>query len=80
MAKKEFGGVEVDGGLEQNMGEANVWATHILAIVPRKKSQFIYHHADIQNQRESTLGTEMFGVGDFWLEIRVIIKISKISC
>ena len=27
-----------------------------------------------------TLGTEMFGVGDFWLETRVIIKISKIPC
>ena len=25
-----------------------------------------------------TLRTEMFGVGDFWLETRVIIKISKI--
>ena len=28
----------------------------------------------------TTLGTEMFGVGDFWLETRVIIKISKIPC
>ena len=25
-----------------------------------------------------TLGPEMFGVGDFWLETRVIIKISTI--
>ena len=27
-----------------------------------------------------TLGTKMFGVGDFWLETKVIIKISKIPC
>ena len=52
MAKQEFGGVEVDGGLEQKTAEAIVMAFTLLTIVPRKKSQFIYYHADIQNQRE----------------------------
>ena len=32
------------------------------------------------NDYPATLGTEMFGVGDFWLETRVIIKILKIPC
>ena len=31
------------------------------------------------NSLTSTLGAEMFGVGDFWLETRVILKISSHS-
>ena len=38
MAKKEYGGVETDGGLEMILREANVSATHIAGIVTRKKS------------------------------------------
>ena len=39
-----------------------------------------YNDGEFQYFKDDTLGTEMFGVGDFWLEIREIIKISKIPC
>ena len=47
-----------------------------MIISPKLKKSIL----EMTSKSSITLGTEMFGVGDFWLEIRVMIKISKIPC